>query len=242
MRNSYMVEYQANFDQNSSRRDNRIAEMNQSIDTQEDSIKDLNKVDEMQESCMNRFFNMKCNSYNYRICFKAWLYYTKVQKRKSRVQHYCNNKIHRAKMRRLFDSWRGVTHTWFKERLDREKTSFRMELESKMLVKWSTKVDSLLLYMAQLEDKIKMEQDAREVLTHTYDASLNTGFNRLNVETHTLSQNPLIHEVIIPKVPEMNESETDFEADVHTRVVRHARPEGVTSPAFPPEIESGDGQ
>ena len=52
-----------------------------------------------------------------------------------------------------------------------------MELESKMLVKWSTKVDSLLLYMAQLEDKIKLEQDAREVLTHTYDQSLNTGFN-----------------------------------------------------------------
>ena len=86
-------------------------------------------------------------------------------------------------MRRLFESWRGVTHEWFKERLDREKATFRMELESKMLVKWSTKVDSLLIYMKQLEDKIKMEQDAREKLTHTYDQSLNSGFNQLNVET-----------------------------------------------------------
>ena len=90
---------------------------------------------------------MKCHQYNYRICFKAWLFYTKVQKRKSRLAAFTRNKIHRAKMRRLFESWRGVSHEWFKERLDREKTTFRMELESKMLVKWSTKVDSLLIYM-----------------------------------------------------------------------------------------------
>ena len=64
--------------------------------------------------------------------------------------------------------------------MDSEKTNFRMELESKMLVKWSTKVDQLLVYMQQLEDKIKMEQDARERLTVTYDQSLNSGFNQLN--------------------------------------------------------------
>ena len=100
---------------------------------------------------------MKCNSFHYRICFKAWVYYYKVQKRKNRLAAYTRNKIHRAKLRRLYESWRGVTHEWFKERLDREKTTFRMELESKMLVKWSTKVDALLIYMKQLEDKIKME-------------------------------------------------------------------------------------
>lgn len=129
--------------------------MNQSIDTQESSIKDLGKVDEMQESALNRFFTMKQNLYSYRICIKAWMYYTKVQKRKNRLAAYTRNKIHRAKVRRLFESWRGVSHEWFKDRLNREKTSFRMELESKMLVQWSTKVDSLMLYMAQLEDKIK---------------------------------------------------------------------------------------
>jgi hypothetical protein len=34
-----------------------------------------------------------------------------------------------------------------------------------MLVQWSGKVDHLLLYMAQLEEKIKLEQAAREKLT-----------------------------------------------------------------------------
>lgn len=151
-------------------------------------------------------------------------------------------------MRRLFESWRGVTHEWFKQRLDRDKTSFRMELESKMMVKWQTKVDSLLLYMAQLEDKIKGEQDARETLTLTYDVSLNTGFDKLNTEAHVLSQNPLIHEVIIPVVPEDGEAEsTDFEADVQTRVVRQrdivnqiSGQDGTTSPGFPPNFDSND--
>ena len=44
-----------------------------------------------------------------------------------------------------------------------------MELESKMLVQWSSKVDALMLYMAQLEDKIKVEQEARQRLAEAYD-------------------------------------------------------------------------
>ena len=90
-----------------------------------------------------------------------------------------------------------------------------------------------------------MEQDARERLTVTYDQSLNTGFNKLNVETQVLSANPLIHEVIIPQVPETNESESDFEADVATRVVRnpnaiHPNAESMTSPGFQPDQQSSD--
>jgi hypothetical protein len=38
-----------------------------------------------------------------------------------------------------------------------------------MLVQWSSKVDHLLVYMAQLEEKIKLEQTAREQLTTTYE-------------------------------------------------------------------------
>jgi hypothetical protein len=34
---------------------------------------------------------------------------------------------------------------------------------------WSSKVDQLMLYMAQLEDKIKQEVQAREQLAVTYE-------------------------------------------------------------------------
>ena len=55
-----------------------------------------------------------------------------------------------------------------------------------------------MLYVAELEDKIKQEQEAREKLALMYDTSLTTGYTRLQSETANLSQNPLIHEVTEP--------------------------------------------
>lgn len=52
-----------------------------------------------------------------------------------------------------------------------------------------------MLYMAQLEDKIKTEVQARERLTQTYEQSLNRGAQKLNQETELLAQNPLVHEI-----------------------------------------------
>ena len=43
MRSTYMSEYQVNFDQNSSRRDDKISEMNMAIDSQENYIRELDK-------------------------------------------------------------------------------------------------------------------------------------------------------------------------------------------------------
>ena len=92
-----------------------------------------------------------------RQVFKSWVYYKSVQKRKSRLAAYTRNKLHRAKMRRLFESWRGVSHELFKSRIEHEKVTFREEVESTMCTTLNTKVNSLLLYMAELEDKIKLE-------------------------------------------------------------------------------------
>jgi hypothetical protein len=60
-------------------------------------------------------------------------------------------------MRHLFDSWRGVSHEWFKQRLNEQTGQFRAELEERMLNCFTTKVDALNLYMAQLQEKIKQE-------------------------------------------------------------------------------------
>lgn len=125
------------------------------------------------------------------------MYYVAVKKRKSRLEAYTRNKIHRKKMQRLFDSWRSVSHQWCKERLEREKETFRLELESKLLIQWQSKVDALTLYLGQLEEKIQLEQEARENLTVLYNRSLMIGYNRLTEETKDLASNPLIHEVII---------------------------------------------
>ena len=64
---------------------------------------------------------------------------------------------------------------------------FREELESKIYIQYRKKVDMMLLQAAELEDKIKLEQDAREKMTRLYDQSLHQGFTALNQETQCLS-------------------------------------------------------
>jgi hypothetical protein len=49
--------------------------------------------------------------------------------------------------------------------------------------------------MAQIEDKIKQEVQAREQLTVSYEGSLNKGVSKLNQETGLLADNPLVHEI-----------------------------------------------
>ena len=72
----------------------------------------------------------------------------------------------------VFDALRNASHTKFLGRLGQMEVEFKAELESKILVQYQNKVDSLLLYAAELEDKIKLEQDAREKMTILYDQSL----------------------------------------------------------------------
>lgn len=72
-----------------------------------------------------------------------------------------------------------------------------------MLVQWTSKVDALLLYMAQLEEKIKIEVAAREELAKTYECSLNQGVQKLNTETSFLAENPLIKEISLVVAKEL---------------------------------------
>lgn len=115
---------------------------------------------------------------------KAWKFYFSIFKRKARLAAYTRNTLYRKKMNRLFSSWKTVTDNDFHQRLKREKQTFRTDLENKLLVVWSTKVDALLLYVAELEDKIRQEQESREQLTQIYEQSLHLGYNRLTSETH----------------------------------------------------------
>lgn len=72
---------------------------------------------------------------------------------------------------------------------------FRKNLETEKLTMWTEKVDQLMLYMGQLENKIKQEVAAREQLAQTYEQSLNKGAKLLNQETGLLADNPLVQEI-----------------------------------------------
>jgi len=140
---------------------------------------------------------MKERIFYYRVCMKFWKKYVKRMLEKKRIAAYTRNFIYRNKLTRQFRQWRTVSHDWGKERIGREEVIFRRNLETEKLTMWSSKVDQLMLYMAQLEDKIKVEVQAREALTTTYEHSLNKGVTVLNRETNLLADNPLIHEISI---------------------------------------------
>jgi len=110
---------------------------------------------------------------------------------------YSRNTLYRNKLSRVFRSWRMVAHEDGKIRINIEEKRFRLTLEREKLTMWTSKVDQLMLYIAQLEDKIKSEVKAREELTMTYETSLNKGVTKLNTETNLLADNPLINEISI---------------------------------------------
>ena len=60
---------------------------------------------------------------------------------------------------------------------------------------WTEKVDQLMLYMGQLENKIKEEVREREKLTMAYENSLTKGASQLNSETALLADNALVQEI-----------------------------------------------
>lgn len=69
-------------------------------------------------------------------------------------------------------------------------------MEEKYLHKYSTRVDELLIVMADLEERIRVEQLAREQLTKKYEASLNIGVNQFNQETEILyADHPLVKDI-----------------------------------------------
>lgn len=171
--------------------------MMQSIQQQESTIRELEKENNSQKSCMYKFYEKTRNHFRFRCVLRAWKYYTKCRKQRNRVYSYIINKFHRRRQSKIYEGWKWVAHKQFKEEVDAKKFRIQAELESKMLTQWSTKVDALLLYMSQLEDKIKVEQEARQKLAEAYDNSLNNGFSRLNLETQVLQANPLINEVVI---------------------------------------------
>ena len=122
-------------------------------------------------------------------------YFMQIMKREKRLKAYSKNFMYRRNMRQLFHGWRGVTHNWFKERINKEAVEYETQKRQEILVHWDKEVDALKIYMAQLEEKIRIEVRAKEELTKTYEASLNRGAGQLNEETRLLAENPLVREV-----------------------------------------------
>jgi hypothetical protein len=124
---------------------------------------------EQNVSQLERFFAMKSRIYYYKLCIKYWRIYVKRRVEKNRKAAYTRNTIYRNSLTRIFRGWRSCSHSWGIERINNSEDIFRKDLERQKLTMWTSKVDQLMLYMAQMEDKIKSEVKAREMLSLTYE-------------------------------------------------------------------------
>ena len=109
------------------------------------------------------------------VYFNEILYFAQLQKREKRLSAYSKNFMYRRKMRKLFYNWRAVSHKWFKKRINKEAIEYEKRQRDKELTQWDKEVDALKVYMAQLQEKIRVEVQAKEELARTYELSLNRG-------------------------------------------------------------------
>ena len=116
--------------------------------------KDLKKC---RMSMIEKFCEKKVREYYYRLVFKHLKIRHYAKKEKKRIAAYSRNTCYRAKLQKIFRSWRTVSHTEGKQRINDNEKTFRLNLEREKLTMWTSKVDQLMLYIAQLEDKIKTE-------------------------------------------------------------------------------------
>ena len=85
-----------------------------------------------------------------KVFFNEILYHTELVRREKRLNAYSKNYMFRRKVRLLFCSWRGVSHQWFKERINRDSVEYERTQREKELAQWDKEVEALKVYMAQL--------------------------------------------------------------------------------------------
>ena len=71
-----------------------------------------------------------------RVAFRAIEFQTQEDRRMRRAKIYSKNYIYRRKLRLLFGSWRGVSHQWFKERINKEAVKYETTKRTELLVRW----------------------------------------------------------------------------------------------------------
>ena len=65
-------------------------------------------------------------------------------------------------MKTMFKAMQQHFHNKGLERIAKETAVYKLDLETEKLTMWTSKVDQLMLYLRQLEGKIKTEVHARE--------------------------------------------------------------------------------
>ena len=195
MKHSYLSDYEQNYQANLTDKNGHIKEIENHIADKEAEIESKKERYKELKQKIFGLLRLKYNTFIMRVYYGEMIYFAQLSKREKRLCHYSKNFMYRRKMRKLFYNWRAVSHRWFKKRINKEAIEYERKQRDKELTQWDKEVDALKVYMAQLQEKIRVEVQAREELTRTYESSLNRGVVQLNQETRSLADNPLVKEI-----------------------------------------------
>ena len=150
MKSAYMQEYQENLEMNSQEKHCHIQEAQGMIIRKEDDVvATVDKIKKMEDR-VKAMLIKKYQAFLKRAALRVMEFFVQIRKRERRIRVYSKNFMYRRNMRLLFGSWRGVTHQWFKDKINREAVYYETRLRSEKLVYWDQSVEALKLYMAQL--------------------------------------------------------------------------------------------
>ncbi len=124
MKSSYLSDYEANFQANKEDKNAHIKEIQAHIQDKERDITERKELYEIMKGKIYGLLKMKYEMHVKKVFFNEIVYHTELVRREKRLKAYSKNYMYRRNMRRLFYSWRGVTHVWFKERINREAVEY----------------------------------------------------------------------------------------------------------------------
>ena len=162
LQSGYGYDYESNYQANMDDKNANVDDINTKISSKNDYYHELKEEKKFDLAFLKRFFARTTRVFYQRVFFKFLGIYVTQRKAKVRVLAYSKNRIRENTIRRLYRNWYKVSHQWGKDRVDGDEDTIRINMQNERLNMWTDKVEQMVSYMAQLEDKIKQEVQARE--------------------------------------------------------------------------------
>lgn len=100
--------------------------------------------------------------------FTVWKEYHMRKKNEKKKENMSVKHFRSRIVGHVFKEWKQIAREWGRERINKWEVTYRQTLITERVVGISQKVEQMMLYMAQLEDKIKCEVQSREQLAIQY--------------------------------------------------------------------------
>lgn len=113
-----------------------------------------------------------------RAVFNAWKYQYEWMKYVQAKSKFCDNFYEKKAKQKIMNAWRQVAHEQFLEKAFKIRDEYELQQRVK-IYQVDNKIDNLMLYLAQLQQKIEEETGLILEIPDEYQVSINNGLGRI---------------------------------------------------------------